>query len=324
MITYINSIIDGFIKYTKINNNIQKKITIIDEKLTTIKKYEGIYDLGLSHTNLSFKKVMLNNLLHYRLMNLKSCLTKFYSDNYGVYKDLNELQKSLSSVLKEKNDFVPRIPRIILSEKNNKLDISDFKKWVQQLQTVLHNTKRRINLLNEKRDAFETMIENELPAIDLHKTMNLQKDDLLNEYERIKHRFVSIINFSYYITKRILKYKEHNWDINPEEKHRDVRDMRGVKESPTKRGARNSLNTKYQLKPNQGFRTPTRLSYVPEERPVGDGQEIAYVVNPQNTENTENTEIIENDIISLSNDSENDNEDVFRDNRDNNRDDDKN
>jgi hypothetical protein len=213
MITYINSIIDNFIKYAKINRSIQKKIIIIDEKIKTIKKYEGIYDLGLSHTNLLFKKTMLNNFLTYRLMNLKSCLTKFYTDNYGVYLELNKLQKNLCNVLKEKNEFVPHIPKITLSEKHNKLNITEFKKWMHQLQGVIQNTKRRINLLNEKRDAFETMIENELPSIDLRKTMNLQKDDLLNDYERIKHRYISIINFSYYVTKNILKYKIHNWDI---------------------------------------------------------------------------------------------------------------
>ena len=66
-------------------------------------------------------------------------------------------------------------------------------------------------MLNEKRDAFETMIRNELPSIDLRQTMNLQKEDLLNEYDRIRHKFVSIINFNYYVTKHILQYNIYEW-----------------------------------------------------------------------------------------------------------------
>jgi hypothetical protein len=161
---------------------------------------------------------MMNGLLKYRIENLKTCLTKFFTDNYGVYKELNTLQKKLRSVLKEKDEYLPQIPKITLSEKNNKLDIKSFKEWLCQIQTTLKHTKQKINLLNEKRDAFETMIRNELPSIDLRRTMDLQKDDLLNEYERIKHRFVSVIMFSYYVTKNILKYKGYNWDIEQGEK----------------------------------------------------------------------------------------------------------
>lgn len=218
MITYINSIIENLNKYVKINKSIIKKIAIVDRKLETVRRYEHIYDLGLSHTNLLFKKTMMNNLLKHRIENLKICLTKFFTDNYGVYKEISTLQKKLRSVLKEKDEYLPQIPKITLSEKDNKLDITAFKEWLYQIQTTLQHTKQKINLLNEKRDAFETMIRNELPSIDLRRTMDLQKDDLLNEYERIKHRFVSIIKFSYYVTKNVLKYKGYNWDIEQEEK----------------------------------------------------------------------------------------------------------
>lgn len=211
MIAQINEIIECLNKYSKINRSIQRRINILDEKMKTITKYQTIYDLGLSHTNLEFKKSMLKLQLENRVENLKKVLTKIYTDMYAIYKDVNLLLTKIKSVLKEQNTFLPVIPKIVLSEKNNVLDLKEFQKWLHKVQQIMELTKGRINLLNEKRDAFETIIRNELPSLDLHKTMNLQKEDLLNEFSRIKHKFVSIINFNHYVVKRILSYQTYQW-----------------------------------------------------------------------------------------------------------------
>lgn len=211
MISTINEIVENLNNYTKINRKLVKHLGVLDEKIRTITKYEGTYDLGLSHTNLEFKKDLLELQLEYRMQNLKCCLTKIYSDVGGIYTDVNILFKKMRSVLKDQKTRLPEIPKIILSEKNKTIDIKDFSKWLKSVEQLLETTRGKIRMLNEKRDAFETMIRNELPSIDLRQTMNLQKEDLLNEYDRIRHKFVSIINFNYYVTKHILQYNIYEW-----------------------------------------------------------------------------------------------------------------
>jgi hypothetical protein len=211
MISTINEIIDNLNNYTKINRKIVKQLAVLDEKIETITRYEATYDLGLSHTNLEFKKDLLELQLEYRIQNLKCCLTKIYSDMGGIYSDVGKLLKKIHSVLKDQKVRLPSIPKIVLSEKNKTIDIKDFGKWLKNVEQLLESTRGKIRMLNEKRDAFETMIRNELPSIDLRQTMNLQQEDLLNEYDRIRHKFVSILNFNYYVTKHILQYTIHGW-----------------------------------------------------------------------------------------------------------------
>ena len=144
MIAQINEIIECLNKYSKINRSIQRRINILDEKMKTITKYQTIYDLGLSHTNLDFKKSMLKLQLENRVENLKKVLMKLYTDMYSIYKDVNLLLSKIKSVLKEQDNFLPVIPKVVLSEKNNTLDLKEFQKWLHKVQQIMELTKELV------------------------------------------------------------------------------------------------------------------------------------------------------------------------------------
>ena len=211
----IKELFDNFEKYSEINKSIMDNIKDINKKILHLEKYEDIYDLGLSKTNMNYKTTILNQLLNYRTLMLKTTLIKLYTDVFKVHDELQKLFEKISIVLKKEkySKELPPVPKIIISEKDNSLQITEFKEWMLQLSTFFDRIKGKINLLNVKRETFQEIICNELPTLDIKKTMDLQRKDLINEYQRIKHKYICIINFMKYIISNIFEYSVYEWTI---------------------------------------------------------------------------------------------------------------
>jgi hypothetical protein len=211
MIVNINRIVEKYKKYCKINRKIQAKISLINKKMREIKKYEGLYDLGLSTSNLKFKISILEKLLEHRQKIIKEELLKLYSDCYYIYEISKKLFFNINHVIKENKTRIPDIPPIKLSLKKNTINIEKFKDWFQYMFNIIQAVKSKITMMNERRDMFATMIKDELPSIELNETINLQKQDLKNEYDKVKQKFENIITFHTYVVDNIFSYDIYQW-----------------------------------------------------------------------------------------------------------------
>jgi hypothetical protein len=211
MIININRIIEKYKKYCKINRNINSKIKLISNKMKEIKKFEGLYDMGLSVSNLKFKITILKQLLEHRQKILKEELLKIYSDSYYIYEITKKLFFNINQVIKENKMIIPNIPKIIFSTEKNTIDIEKFKDWLHSMFNIIQAVKTKIMMMNERRDMFATMIRDELPSIELDETINLQKQDLKNEYDKVKQKIDNIITFHTYIVENIFQYDIYQW-----------------------------------------------------------------------------------------------------------------
>jgi hypothetical protein len=167
--------------------------------------------MGLSVSNLKFKITILKQLLEHRQKILKEELLKIYSDSYYIYEITKKLFFNINQVIKENKMIIPNIPKIIFSTEKNTIDIEKFKDWLHSMFNIIQAVKTKIMMMNERRDMFATMIRDELPSIELDETINLQKQDLKNEYDKVKQKIDNIITFHTYIVENIFQYDIYQW-----------------------------------------------------------------------------------------------------------------